>query len=149
MFEAQTRCLLFLTCKNIWLTCKTYTTDKHFCESPCNIVGPLSDDNLIVYILNNTSISIFFCKFLQIFGRLVLGCIKTNFCKKIRVCVCAQHFFFRAKFQALKDLHTFAPLQSQIFSKKSVWKISNFCENSAKFCKCCKILYHISKIAAR
>ena len=27
----------------------------------------------------------FCCKNLQIFGGLVLGCIKTNFCKKIRV----------------------------------------------------------------
>ena len=65
-----------------------------------------------------------------IFGGLVLGCIKTKFCKKI--CI----------FQALQDLHPFAPLQTQNFSKKSVWKISNFRKNSAKYCKsllCCKI----------
>ena len=34
-----------------------------------------------------------------------------------------------------KGVHTFAPLQSQNFSKKSVWKINNFCENSTKFPK--------------
>ena len=52
-----------------------------------------------------------FSKILQIFGGLVLGCIKTKFCKNI--CV-------RQHFQALQDLHPFAPLQSQSFSKKSV-----------------------------
>ena len=36
-----------------------------------------------------------FCKFLQIFGGLVLGCIKTKFCKKI--CV-RQHFSSSTRF---------------------------------------------------
>ena len=35
-------------------------------------------------------------------------------------------YAFDSIFQALQDLHTFAPLQSQIFRKKSVWKIANF-----------------------
>ena len=35
--------------------------------------------------------------------------------------------------QALQDLHTFAPLQSQNFRKKLVWKIIDFRENSATF----------------
>ena len=48
---------------------------------------------------------------LQFFGGLVLGCIKTKVCKK---------YAFDSIFQALQDLHTFAPLQSQKFSKKSV-----------------------------
>ena len=50
-------------------------------------------------------------KILQIFGGLVLGCIKTKFCKK---------YAFDSICQALQDLHTFAPVQSQNFSKKSV-----------------------------
>ena len=54
-----------------------------------------------------------FCKF---FGGLVLGCIKTKFARK---------YAFDSIFQALQDVHTFAPLQSQNFSKKSVLKISN------------------------
>ena len=45
----------------------------------------------------------------------------------------ARKYSFDSIFQALQDLHTSAPLQSQNFRKKSVWKISNFCENSAKF----------------
>ena len=49
--------------------------------------------------------------FLQIFGGLVLGCIKTNFARK---------YAFDSIFQALQDLHPFAPLQSQNFHKKSV-----------------------------
>ena len=40
---------------------------------------------------------------------------------------------FHSIFQALQDLHPFSPLQSQNFRKKSVWKISKFCENSANF----------------
>ena len=50
-------------------------------------------------------------KILQIFGGLVLGCIKTKFARK---------YAFDSFLQALQDLHTFAPLQSQNFSKKSV-----------------------------
>ena len=43
----------------------------------------------------------------------------------------ARKYAFDSIFQALQDLHIFVPLQSQNFRKKSVWKISNFCENSA------------------
>ena len=50
-----------------------------------------------------------FLQNLQNFGGLVLGCIKTKFCKKID-----------SIFQALQDLRPFAPLQSQNFRKKSV-----------------------------
>ena len=42
-------------------------------------------------------------------------------------------YAFDSIFQALQDLHTFAPLRSQNFRKKSVWKISNFCKNTATF----------------
>ena len=49
-----------------------------------------------------------FCNF---FGGLVLGCIKTKICKKYAI---------DSIFQALQDVHTFAPLRSQNFSKKSV-----------------------------
>ena len=45
----------------------------------------------------------------------------------------ARKYAFDSIFHALQDLHTFAPLQSQNFRKKSVWKISNFRENSAHF----------------
>ena len=69
-----------------------------------------------------------FCKFL---AGSFSAVSKRNFARK---------YAFDSIFQALQDLHTFAPLQSQNFSKKSVWKISNFRENSATFCKCCKNL---------
>ena len=48
---------------------------------------------------------------LQIFDGLVLGCIKTKFARK---------YAFDSIFLALQDVHTFAPLRSQNFSKKSV-----------------------------
>ena len=74
-----------------------------------------------------------------------------NFCKflagsfsAVSKRIFARKYAFDSIFQDLQDLHTFAPLQSQNFRKKSVWKISNFRENSAIFfckcCKCCKIL---------
>ena len=45
----------------------------------------------------------------------------------------ARKYAFDSIFQALQDLHPFAPLQSQNFrKKKSVWKNSNFREISAK-----------------
>ena len=51
-------------------------------------------------------------KILQLFGGLVLGCIKTKVCKRI--------YAFDSIIQALQDVHTFAPFQTQHFSKKSV-----------------------------
>ena len=45
----------------------------------------------------------------------------------------ARKYAFDSISQQLQDLHTSAPLQSQFFSKKSVKKVSNFCENSAEF----------------
>ena len=44
----------------------------------------------------------------------------------------ARKYAFDSIFQDLQDLHPFAPLQSQFFRKKSVWKNSNFREISAK-----------------
>merc|ERR1712118_486503 len=44
----------------------------------------------------------------------------------------ARKYAFDSIFQALQDLHPFAPLQSQNFRKKSVRKISNFREKSGK-----------------
>ena len=62
-----------------------------------------------------------FCKFL---AGSFSAVSKGNFARK---------YAFGSIFQALQDLHPFAPLQSQNFSKKSaVWKISNFGKNSAK-----------------
>ena len=56
-----------------------------------------------------------FCKILQIFCKFLAGSFsavsKRNFARK-----CA----FDSIFQTLQDLHTFAPLQSQNFRKKSV-----------------------------
>ena len=50
-------------------------------------------------------------KILQIFGGLVSAVSKRNFARK---------YAFGSLFQALQDLHPFAPLQSQNFRKKSV-----------------------------
>ena len=61
--------------------------------------------------------SVKFCKF---WAGSFSAVSKRNFARK---------YAFDSIFQALQDLHTFAPLQSQNFSKKSVWKISIFCEN--------------------
>ena len=83
-----------------------------------------------------------FSKILQIFGGLVLGCIKTKFCNKI--CVW-QHFSSSTRFAS------FCTAAISKFSQKIDLKISKFCENSAKFCKCrkiCKIFCQISKMSA-
>ena len=61
--------------------------------------------------------------FLQIFSGLVLGCIKTKFCKKI--CVW-QHFSSSTKFAY------FCTAAISNFSQKIALKFRNFRENSAK-----------------
>ena len=57
----------------------------------------------------------------------------------------ARKYAFDSIFQALQDLHTFAPLQSQNFSKTSVCKISNFHENSATFLQMLQKLQNFAK----
>ena len=84
-----------------------------------------------------------FCKFLQIFGGLVLGCIKTKFCKK--TCVW-QHFSSSTRFAsfctaAISKFSQKIGLKNQQFS----WKFSKHFANVAKFEKNCQI----SKISAR
>ena len=82
-----------------------------------------------------------FSKILQIFGGLVLGCIKTKFCKKI--CVW-QHFASSTRFAySMILLHR---CNLKILAKKSVWKISNFCENSAKILQMSQNLQNFAKI---
>ena len=76
-----------------------------------------------------------FLKFLQIFGGLVLGCIKTKFCKKI--CV-RQHFSSSTRFASFCTA-AFSKFSQKIGLKKQQfsWKFSK------KICKCrkiCKIL---------
>ena len=61
---------------------------------------------------------------------------KRNFASK-----CA----FDSIFQALPDVLTFPPLQSQNFSNKSVWKIRKFRENSAKSLQMLQILQNVAK----
>ena len=65
-----------------------------------------------------------FSKILQIFGGLVLGCIKTKFCKKM--CV-RQHFSSSTRFASFCTAAI-----SKFSQKKSVWKNSNVREISAK-----------------
>ena len=80
-----------------------------------------------------------FCKFL---AGSFSAVSKRNFARK---------YAFDSIFQALQDLHPFAPLQSQNFSKKSVWKISIFCESSAKSLQksqnTCKILLNFKNFS--
>ena len=61
-----------------------------------------------------------FCKFL---AGSFSAVSKRNFARK---------YAFDSFFQALQDLHPLAPLQSQNFRKKSIWKNSNFREISAR-----------------
>ena len=60
--------------------------------------------------------AIFFAKFCKFLAGSFSAVRKRNFARK---------YAFDSIFQALQDVHTFAPLQSQNFSKKSVLKISN------------------------
>ena len=76
-----------------------------------------------------------------------------NFCKflagsfsAVSKRIFARKYAFDSIFQALQDLHPFAPLQSQNFRKKSVWKICIFLwnfnkkiANVAKFAHFCQI----------
>ena len=83
-----------------------------------------------------------FSKILQIFGGLVLGCIKTKFCKKI--CVW-QHFSSSTRFAsfctaAISKFSQKIGLKNQQFS----WKFNKNSANVAKFAKFCQI----SKISA-
>ena len=76
-------------------------------------------------------------KLLQIFGGLVLGCIKTKFCKKI--CVW-QHFSSATRFAyfctaAISKFSQKIGLKNQQFS----WKFSKNFANVAKFAKFCQI----------
>ena len=85
---------------------------------------------------------IYFSKILQIFGGLVLGCIKTKFCKKI--CVW-QHFSSSTRFAsfctaAISKFSQKIGLKKQQFS----WNFSKKIANVAKFAKFCQI----SKISA-
>ena len=73
-------------------------------------------------------------RFLQIFGGLVLGYIKTKFRKKI--CVW-QHLSSSTRFAYFCTAAISCNLK--VFAKKTVWKLSIFRENSAKFCRCRKI----------
>ena len=68
------------------------------------------DDGFVLALLASLNLANF-TKFLQIFGGLVFGSIKKKFARK---------YAFYSIFQALQDLHLFAPLQSQNFRKKSV-----------------------------
>ena len=83
-----------------------------------------------------------FSKILQFFGGLVLGCIKTKFCKKI--CVW-QHFSSSTRFAsfctaAISKFSQKIGLKNQQFS----WNFSKKIANVAKFAKFCQI----SKISA-
>ena len=78
-----------------------------------------------------------FSKILQIFGGLVLGCIKTKFCKKI--CVW-QHFSSSTRFAsfctaAISKFSQKIGLKKQQFS----WNFSKKIANVAKFAKFCQI----------
>ena len=70
-------------------------------------------------------------KSLQIFSGLGLGCkSKRNFARK---------YAFESIFQALQDLHTFAPLQSQKLTKNRFEKSASFVKIQQKFSKCRKL----------
>ena len=51
----------------------------------------------------------------------------------------ARKYAFDSIFQALQDLHTFAPLQSQILGKNRFEKSAIFVKFQQKCCQCCKI----------
>ena len=102
-----------------------------------------------------------FSKILQIFGGLILGCIKTKFCKKI--CV-RQHFSSSTRFAsfstaAISKFSQKIGLKKQQFSGKfskhfaNVAKFAKFClkfqkfqlENLVAFEKCCKTRIFLQK----
>ena len=93
--------------------------------------GVPAEDLMAIGKISNFYVFAKFCKFL---AGSFSAVSKRNFARK---------YAFDSIFQALQDLHPFAPLQSQNFRKKSVWKNSNFREisakkiaNVAKFAKC-------------
>ena len=80
-----------------------------------------------------------FSKILQIFGGLVLGCIKTKICNKI--CV-RQHFSSSTRFASFCTAAI-----SKFFAKNRFEKSAIFVKIQQNFCKCRKIC-KISKISA-
>merc|ERR1711904_235790 len=84
-----------------------------------------------------------FSKILQIFGGLVLGCIKTKFCKKI---------CFRQHFSSSTRFASFCTAAISKFSQKKsrFEKSANFVKIQQKFCKCREMrkICQISKISA-
>ena len=101
-----------------------------------------------------------FSKILQIFGGLVLGCIKTKFCKKI--CV-RQHFSSSTRFAsfctaAISKFSQKIGLKNQQFSWKFSKKVANVAkfgkfakfqklqlDNLVDFEKCCKTRIYLQK----
>ena len=94
-------CITCKKIKKIELTCiwptKRGTKQPRPRQSPWSIPAAYSAANLGAALLGAEfcKISTKFCKIFQIFGGLVLGCIKTNFCNKI--CV-RQHFSSSTRF---------------------------------------------------
>ena len=73
-------------------------------------------------------------------------CISRKFCKflagsfsAVSKRIFARKYAFDSIFQALQDLHTFAPLQSQNFRKKIGLKNQQFSCKFSNNCKCWKI----------
>merc|ERR1712078_491224 len=77
-----------------------------------------------------------FSKILQIFGGLVLGCIKTKFCKKI--CV-RQHFSSSTRFASFCTAAISESLAKNRFEKTAI-----FVKFQQKNCKCRKICKNLS-----
>ena len=79
-----------------------------------------------------------FSKILQIFGGLVLGCIKTKFCKKI--CV-RQDFSSSTRFASFCTAAISNFSQKNLFEKlrisQNFWKFSQILANSTNFLKKC------------
>ena len=83
-------------------------------------------------------------KILQIFGGLVLGCIKTNFCKKI--CV-RQHFSSSTRFASFCTAAISKFSQKNRFEKTAIFV--KFQEKNCKWRKICKILPNFKNFSLR
>ena len=83
-------------------------------------------------------------KLLQIFGGLVLGCIKTKFCKKI--CV-RQHFSSSTRFASFCTAAISKISQKNRFEKTAIFV--KFQQKNCKFRKFCKMLSNFKNFSLR
>ena len=113
-------------------------------QTTCLVVSRLLAAGLVARLANFANL------ILIIFQNLKFCKILAGSFSAVSKRIFARKYAFDSIFQALQDLHTSAPLQSQNFSKNRFEKSVIFVKIQQKFCKCrkiCKILPNFKKFS--